>query len=105
MSPEQCTGKQLDRRTDTFSLGIVLFELLTAQRLFKGTNEFMTMAAIVDGEIPRPSTLRPDVPGALDEIIMRALSRDPGSRYQTAESLRESLEAFALAQELRTSNK
>jgi serine/threonine protein kinase len=105
MSPEQCTGKPLDRRTDTFSLGIVLFELLTAQRLFKGINEFMTMAAIVDGVVPRPSTLRADVPAALDEIVLRALAREPDARYQTAESLRESLEAFALAQELRTSNK
>jgi serine/threonine protein kinase len=105
MSPEQCTGRALDRRTDTWSLGIVLFELLTAQRLFKGSNEFMTMAAIVDGEIPRPSTLRADVPPALDEIIIRALSRSPESRYQTAESLRESLEAFAVANELRISNK
>ena len=105
MSPEQCTGRPVDRRTDTFSLGIVLFELLTAQRLFKGKNDFMTMAAIVDGEIPRPSTLRPDVPPALDEIILRSLSRSPESRYQTAESMRESLEAFSLAQELRTSHK
>jgi len=105
MSPEQCTGRAVDRRTDTFSLGIVLFELLTAQRLFKGANEFMTMAAIVDGEIPRPSSLRPDIPSALDEIVLRALSRAPESRYQTAEALRESLEAFSLAQELRTSAK
>ncbi len=105
MSPEQCTGKPLDRRTDTWSLGIVLYELLTAQRLFKGINEFMTMAAIVDGEIPRPSTLRPDVPPALDEIVMRSLSRSVDARYQTAEAMRESLEAFAISQELRTSHK
>jgi serine/threonine-protein kinase len=105
MSPEQCTGKPLDRRTDVFCLGIVLYELITAQRLFKGANEFMTMAAIVEGVIPKPSTLRTEVPPALDEIILRALQRSPESRYQTAEALRESLEAFALAQELRTSGK
>jgi serine/threonine protein kinase len=105
MSPEQCTGKPIDRRTDIFCLGIVLFELITAQRLFKGVNEFMTMAAIVEGQIPKPSSLRTEIPPALDEIIMRALERSPESRYQTAESLRESLEAFALAQELRTSHK
>ena len=105
MSPEQCTGKPIDRRTDTFSLGIVLYELLTAQRLFKGSNEFMTMAAIVDGEIPRPSKLRPDVPPALDEIVMHALTRPVEARYQSAEALRESLEAFAVAQELRISHK
>lgn len=105
MSPEQCTGQPIDRRTDIFALGIVLFELVTAQRLFKGANEFMTMAAIVEGQIPRPSTLRGDVPPALDEIILRALQRSPDVRYQTAEALRESLEAFSLARELRTSPK
>jgi serine/threonine-protein kinase len=105
MSPEQCTGKPVDRRTDVFGLGIVLYELVTAQRLFKGANEFMTMAAIVEGVIPKPSSLRSEVPAGLDEIILRALQRSPESRYQTAESLRESLETFALSQELRTSGK
>ncbi len=105
MSPEQCVGKPVDRRTDVFALGVVLFELVTGQRLFKGKNEFLTMAAIVDGEIPRPSTLRREVPPALDEIIMRSLQKDPDVRYQTAEAFRESLEAFAIAQELRISNK
>jgi serine/threonine-protein kinase len=105
MSPEQCTGKPIDRRTDVFGLGIVLYELVTAQRLFKGPNEFMTMAAIVEGVIPKPSSLRSEVPAGLDEIILRALQRSPESRYQTAESLRESLESFALSQELRTSGK
>ncbi|HEY5949495.1 MAG TPA: serine/threonine-protein kinase, partial [Kofleriaceae bacterium] len=62
MSPEQCKGEAVDRRTDTFGLGIVLFELVTAQRLFKGPTEYATMAAVVDGEIPAPSRIRADVP-------------------------------------------
>ncbi|HEY5947194.1 MAG TPA: serine/threonine-protein kinase [Kofleriaceae bacterium] len=105
MSPEQCVGKPIDRRTDTFALGIVLYELVTAQRLFKGANEFLTMSAIVEGAIPPPSSFRPDIPPALDEIVLRSLAREPASRYQTAEDLRAALERFALEHELRASNK
>jgi serine/threonine protein kinase len=105
MSPEQCMGKTVDRRTDTFALGIVLYELLTAQRLFKGANEFLTMAAIVEGDVPPPSTLRPEITRDLDEIVMRALARAPEARYQTAEDLRAALERFAIEHELRASNK
>ena len=105
MSPEQCVGRVVDRRTDTFALGIVLYELLTARRLFKGANEYMTMAAIVEGDVPPPSRHRADLPAALDEIVLRALARAPESRYQTAEALREALERFAIEHELRTSNK
>lgn len=105
MSPEQCCGRTVDRRTDTFSLGIVLYELVTARRLFKGSNEFTTMAAIVEGNVPTPSTLREDVPPALDAIILKALAKDPAHRYQTAEDLRAALEELAREQQLRASNK
>jgi serine/threonine protein kinase len=105
MSPEQCKGEPVDRRTDTFCLGIVLYELVTAQRLFKGPTEYATMAAVVDGEIPPPSRLRADIPPALDAIILRALSRKAADRYQTAEDFRAAVEAFAVEYQLRTSNK
>jgi serine/threonine protein kinase len=105
MSPEQCKGEPVDRRTDTFCLGIVLYELVTAQRLFKGPTEYATMAAVVDGEIPPPSRLRADIPPALDAIILRALARKVTERYQTAEDFRAAVEAFAVEYELRTSNK
>jgi serine/threonine protein kinase len=105
MSPEQCCGRPVDRRADIFSLGIVLYELLTARRLFKGANEYLTMAAIVEGEVPPPSRYRPDLARVLDEVVLRALARSPEARYQTAEDLREALERFAIDHELRTSNK
>jgi serine/threonine-protein kinase len=105
MSPEQCVGKSVDRRTDTFALGIVLYELATARRLFKGTNEFLTMASIVEGSVPPPSTYRPGLPATFDAIALRALAREPELRYQSAEDLRAALEQFAVEQQLRTSNK
>jgi tRNA A-37 threonylcarbamoyl transferase component Bud32 len=103
MSPEQCAGLPVDRRGDVYSLGIVLFELSTVRRLFKGNNDFLTMSSIVQGNIPKPSSYRPDLPTELEGIILKALSLDPGDRYQSADEMREALEAFAATKGLRTS--
>ncbi len=103
MSPEQCTGKAVDRRSDVFSFGIVLYELVTVRRLFKGQNEFFTMSSVVQGEIPKPSTQREDLPVELEEIILKALQRDPAARYQTADEMRLALDQFADKAGLRTS--
>ncbi len=102
MSPEQCLGKPVDRRSDIYSLGIVLYELATARRLFKAESDFLTMSAIVDGQIPPPSSLRADLPPELEAIIVKALARRAANRYQTADELRAALEDFALANHLRT---
>jgi serine/threonine protein kinase len=103
MAPEQCTGKPVDRRSDTFSLGIVLYELVTVRRLFKGGNEFYTMSAVIRGQIPPPSRHRTDLPKPLEDIILKALSRDPAGRYQSADEMRLALEQFADDTKLRTS--
>jgi serine/threonine protein kinase len=87
-------GRPIDLRSDVFALGIVLYEIATARRLFKGENDFLTMSAIVHGEIPLPSEHRPDLPRALEEIIMTALATDPGDRFQSADELRGELDAF-----------
>jgi serine/threonine-protein kinase len=105
MSPEQCRGEKIDRRADIFGLGIVMYELITAQRLFKGTTDFDTMQAVVEGDVPPPSSARRDVPPALDAIILRALAKDPNARYQTAEAFRAAVETFGVEHQLRTSNK
>ena len=95
MSPEQCLGKAIDRRSDVFALGIVLYELVTARRLFKADSDYLVMNAIVLGEIRPPSRLRADVPPALDAIVLRALERKPADRYQTAGDLQVALENIA----------
>ena len=95
MSPEQCVGEAMDRRSDVFSLGIVLYELCTVRRLFKGDNDFMTMTSIVLGYIPPPSNYRPDLPPELEAVILKALAAKPEDRYQTAEELRFALEKVA----------
>jgi serine/threonine-protein kinase len=105
MSPEQCMGRPLDRRSDVFGLGIVLYELATARRLFKAANDFLSMAAIVNGEVPPPSTHRPNLPPGFDELVMRALSKTRESRFPSAESMRGALEELAIDSGLRTSTK
>jgi serine/threonine protein kinase len=103
MSPEQCTGGTVDRRSDVFAMGIVLYELCTVRRLFKGDNDFMTMSSIVQGGVPPPTTVRPDLLPALEAIIMKALSLAPDRRYQSAEEMRLALEELAADAGLRMS--
>jgi serine/threonine-protein kinase len=104
MAPEQCMGQPIDRRSDVFALGIVLYELYTVRRLFKGESDFLTMAAIVQGNIPKPSEARPDIPPALEQIIMKALAMAPGDRYQTADEMRLALKQLAADLKLQASS-
>lgn len=91
MSPEQCRGEPLDRRSDIFSLGTVLYELTTQRRLFKRANELQVMKAICEDPIPRPSREIEGYPQILEDICVRALARDPKQRYATAAEMREDL--------------
>ncbi|NVB77330.1 MAG: serine/threonine protein kinase, partial [Kofleriaceae bacterium] len=87
MSPEQCKGFPLDRRSDLFSLGIVMFELTTGQRPFRGNSDFAIMDMIVNGGGPKPSEVVADYPPELERIVIRLLERKPDDRYATAEDL------------------
>src|SRR6185436_13234286 len=95
MSPEQCKSDEIDRRSDVYSLGVVLYELATTTRLFKGENDYLVMDQIVNGRVSLPQVRRPDLPNELAAIIMRAIAVDPERRYFTADELRVALEQFA----------
>jgi serine/threonine-protein kinase len=88
MSPEQARHESLDRRSDVFALGIVLWELIAGQRLFKRDSELASMNAIVTEDVERADGLRPDVPGRVADTVARALARKREERTPTAEQLR-----------------
>jgi serine/threonine-protein kinase len=87
MSPEQIRGLEIDQRTDIFSLGICMWELLTRKRLFQADNELLVLEKIRNYVIPPPSTLEPTVPPELDRIVMKALAKDPNERYRQTRDL------------------
>jgi tRNA A-37 threonylcarbamoyl transferase component Bud32 len=95
MSPEQLNNRPLDRRSDLFSLGIVLYEMTTHTRLFKGQTEVETMRMVLEAVVPPPSKHDPEYPHDLERIVMRALAKDPDKRYASARELQRDLEAFA----------
>lgn len=94
MSPEQARGEDVDWRSDVFATGVMLFELTTGKRLFKGTTEFETLKLIVDRDYPRPSWVASGYPPALETIVMRALEKDANKRYQSSREMQADLEAF-----------
>jgi serine/threonine protein kinase len=81
-----------DGRSDLFSLGVVLWELLAGRKLFRGKTEIQTMQNVLEMPIPVLSSLRPDVPPELDHVVERALARDPAQRYATGYEMAEDLE-------------
>lgn len=94
MSPEQIRGMPLDARTDVFSAGIILHEMLTTEKLFRGDTEFALMEKVRKAEVPPPSNFNRRVTPELDAISLKALSRDVADRYQTAAQLAADLDAL-----------
>ena len=84
MSPEQARQATLDRRTDIFSLGVVLFEMLTGKRLREITNEVKAWNDVAAGMIPSPRSVRPDLPDSFERLLARALAPEPAARFPTA---------------------
>ncbi len=104
MSPEQAQGLPLDNRSDIFSLGIMLFELCTGRRLFRGKNEMETLRKIVEEEYPKPRDLNPHLSPRLEEIILRSLEKDRGRRYQSARDMQADLEDYIRSEQLKVSS-
>ena len=104
MSPEQCTAKAtLDRRSDIYSVGALLYELTTGRLPFQGETEYQILSQIVNEDVPAPSSHVPSYPPQLEKILLKALTRDPDKRYATALELQGAIEDFAHETRLRIS--
>src|SRR5262249_44029453 len=97
MSPEQAEGMEVDARTDIFSVGVLLYEMMTGKRLFHGRNDAESIERVREAKVPTPSLIRRGVPPGLDPIVFRALSKDKRERYPDANSFQLDLSKFLFA--------
>jgi serine/threonine-protein kinase len=95
LSPEQARGGEVDPRSDLYSLGIVLYELLTGKTPFDGETPVEIAMKHLSTAPQPPSTLRPDIPPELDMVVMRALAKNPDDRYQSADEMEGDLDRVA----------
>ena len=98
MSPEQVRGLPLDRRSDIFALGTILYECLTGERLFQGDTDFATLEKVRNVDIMPPRQINPSIPTEVERIIMKSLARDVENRYQWCSEFLADLQAFLMAQ-------
>ena len=94
MAPEQARGERVDARADVFACGVILWESVVGRRLWAGKNDAAIMYALHTGEIPPPRDVLPSVPDALDAMCRRALAVQPSDRFESAEALRDAIEAY-----------
>src|SRR6185437_6605835 len=95
LSPEQARGGEVDQRSDLYSLGVVLYELLTGKTPFEGDTPVEVAMKHLSNAPKPPSELRKDIPPELDMVVLRALAKDPNDRYQSADEMEADLERVA----------
>ncbi|MFH1438799.1 MAG: serine/threonine-protein kinase [Pseudomonadota bacterium] len=96
MSPEQVQGFPIDHRSDIFAIGTCLFEMITGMSLFRGDNDFITLERVRKAEVPKPTSLNPNIPKSLEKILLRALALDPKDRWQRAADFQDALQRFLI---------
>ncbi len=104
MSPEQVMGKDVDQRSDIFSLGVVLYEWLTGLKLFSGENDLAIMNNIIEGKIYPPSYFRDDIPSEVEAIVMKSLEKEPKRRYGNACDMQLDIDTYLSGCEFTPSN-
>lgn len=101
LSPEAADGIEVDHRADIFAAGIILWEMLAGRRLFLGESDYQTVQLVRAATVPSLSRLNPSVPADLQDIVARALARDPDARYQSAREFGDSLAQFIFSHGLK----
>jgi len=100
MSPEQVRGLPLDRRSDIFAIGTMLYECLTGERLFQGETDFSTLEKVRNVDIRPPREINPAIPEAVEAVILKALAKDVDERYQWCSEMLVDLQAFLMGQDV-----
>jgi serine/threonine protein kinase len=98
MSPEQALGQPVDARTDIYSLGAVMYEMLTGCKPFTSNDDIRLLQQIAHKNPPAPHSVDPNIPVSLSHIVMKAMSKRPEKRYQTAEEMAKDIKRFILSE-------
>lgn len=104
LSPEAAAGREVDARADVFSLGIVLWEMLAGRRLFLGETDYATVKLIQQANIPRLAPLNNQVDETFEELLLKALTRAPEDRYQSAQAFGDALTGYLFARQLKVTH-
>ena len=105
LSPEACEGLEVDHRADVFSLGIILWEMLTGRRLFYADKPHRTVALVREARVPSLVALNPNIDPMLDKIVRKALARDREQRFQTAADFGDELSQFLFSHEMKATSR
>jgi serine/threonine-protein kinase len=104
LSPEAATGEDVDARADIFALGIVLWEMLAGRRLFLGETDYQTVKLVQQANIPSLQRLNPEVDADLEQVLMKALAKDPAERYQSAREFGDALAGYLFSHQLKVTS-
>jgi serine/threonine protein kinase len=101
LSPEAASGLEVDHRADVFAVGIILWELFTARRLFYGDTDYQTVELVRQARVPSIAALNPEIDAELEQVVRKSLARDPNERYQSAADLGDALAQFLFSRRMK----
>jgi serine/threonine protein kinase len=101
LSPEAASGQNVDHRADVFAVGIILWELFTGRRLFYGENDYQTVELVRQARVPSIAALNPEIDAEIEQVVRKALAREPDDRYQNAADLGDALSQFLFSRRMK----